>query len=74
MGIILSLIAIAVGAILRWAVTAEVDGLDIQTLGLIVMIVGLVGLLLSLVWWSSWLPWSRERDGRTVRIVDTPPR
>ena len=40
--------SIAVGAILTWAVTAEVSGLDIQVVGVILMIVGLVGFLLSI--------------------------
>ena len=54
MGIGVSLILVAVGAILTWAVNASVSGLDINTVGVILMIVGVVGLLLSLVFWSSW--------------------
>jgi len=54
MGLSLSLVLIAVGAILTWAVTAEVSGVDITTVGVILMIVGAVGALLSLVFWSSW--------------------
>ena len=54
MGIGVSLILIAVGAILTWAVNTEVSGVDIQTVGVILMIVGLAGALLSLVFWSSW--------------------
>jgi hypothetical protein len=49
-----SLFLIAVGAILTWAVTATANGLDVNTVGVILMIIGLVGLLLSLVFWSSW--------------------
>jgi Flp pilus assembly protein protease CpaA len=44
-----SLFLIAVGAILYFAVTATVAGLDIQTVGLILMIVGVIGLALGLV-------------------------
>jgi hypothetical protein len=44
-----SLFLIAVGAILNFAVTAEVAGVDLQTVGVILMIVGGVGLLLGLV-------------------------
>ena len=40
MGIGVSLILIAVGAILTWAVSAEVSGVDIQTIGVILLIVG----------------------------------
>ena len=54
MGLGVSLILIAVGAILTLAVTAEVSGLEIQTIGVILLIVGIAGFLLSLVFWSSW--------------------
>ena len=54
MGIGVSLLLIAVGAILTWAVEAEVSGIDITAVGVILMIVGLVGFLLSLLFWSSW--------------------
>lgn len=45
-----SLFLIALGAILHWAVTATLSGLNIQTVGLILIIVGIVGLVVSLVW------------------------
>jgi hypothetical protein len=54
MGVTASLILIAAGAILTWAVTADVSGVDINTVGVILLIVGIVGVLLSLVFWSSW--------------------
>ena len=54
MGIGVSLILIAVGAILTWAVSATVSGVDINTIGVILMVVGAAGLLISLVFWSSW--------------------
>ena len=54
MGITASLILIAAGAILRWAVTAQTSGIDLDTVGLILLIIGIVGFLLSIVWWSSW--------------------
>ena len=54
MGIGLSLILIAAGAILTWAVETSVSGLDITAVGVILMIVGLVGLVLSLALWSTW--------------------
>ncbi|HEY4096465.1 MAG TPA: DUF6458 family protein, partial [Baekduia sp.] len=43
-----SLFLIAVGAILKFAVTATVAGVDIQTVGVILMIVGVIGLALGL--------------------------
>ena len=48
MGIGTSIFLIAVGAILRYAVTATVQGIELQTVGLILMICGILGLLISL--------------------------
>jgi Flp pilus assembly protein protease CpaA len=53
-GIGVSIFLIAVGAILAFAVNAEVQGLDVQTVGWILLAVGLVGLVLSMIFWSSW--------------------
>lgn len=53
MGAVVSLILIAVGAILAFAVTKEASGVDIDMVGVILMIVGGVGLVLSLVFWST---------------------
>lgn len=63
MGISLSIFLVAIGAILTWAVSAEVSGVDITTMGVILMIVGIVGLVLSLAFWSSWGGFG-ARDGR----------
>jgi len=54
MGISVSLILIAVGAILTWAVTATTNGIDLNVVGVILMIVGAAGLILSMIFWSSW--------------------
>jgi hypothetical protein len=45
-----SLLLVAVGAILRYAVTADVSGIDLQVVGLILMIVGAIGAILSAIW------------------------
>jgi hypothetical protein len=45
-----SLFLVAVGAILRYAVTASVSGIDLQTVGVILMIVGAIGAILSVIW------------------------
>jgi hypothetical protein len=50
MGIGTSISLIALGAILKYAVTATVSGISIATVGVILMVVGVVGLLISLVW------------------------
>ncbi len=49
-----SLFLIAVGAILRFAVSATTSGFSIQTVGLILMIVGVIGLVISLFWMAVW--------------------
>lgn len=54
MGLVVSLIVIAVGAILVWGVTAESTDFNVDAVGVILIIVGLVGLVLSLVMWRSW--------------------
>jgi uncharacterized protein DUF6458 len=54
MGISLSILLIAVGAILAWAVNAEVSGIDVQVAGVILVVVGVIGLIASLIFWSSW--------------------
>jgi Zn-dependent protease with chaperone function len=54
MGIGVSMILTAVGAILIWGVNATASGLNIHTIGVILMIVGIVGFVMSLFFWSSW--------------------
>jgi hypothetical protein len=54
MGISFSIFLIAVGAILAWAVNAEVSGIDVQVAGVILVVVGVIGLIASLIFWSSW--------------------
>ena len=63
MGIGVSLLLVAVGAILVWAVNATVSGLELHTIGWILLIVGAVGALLSLIFWSSWGGWGAPADG-----------
>jgi len=54
MGISVSLLLSAAGAVLIWAVNASVAGLNIHTIGVILLIVGVVGFVTSLFFWSSW--------------------
>ena len=63
MGIGTSIFLIAVGAILYWAVDASVSGLEITTIGLILMICGVIGLVISLFFLGS------MRRGTTDRTV-----
>jgi hypothetical protein len=57
MGLVVSLILIAVGAILIWGVNAESTDFNVDAVGVILMIVGFVAFLLSLMMWRSfWGP------------------
>jgi hypothetical protein len=57
-----SIFLIAVGAILKFAVNADTEGFNIQTAGTILLIVGIVGLLISLLWMTLW----SDRRGRVA--------
>jgi Domain of unknown function (DUF6458) len=74
MGVPVSLLLIAVGAILAFAVNQDPDpAVDIDVVGWILMIVGLAGLLLSILWWERLGPgaWGWHRGGYPP---DGPPR
>jgi Domain of unknown function (DUF6458) len=73
MGLGVSIFLIAVGAILAFAVTAEVSGVDLNTVGWILMIVGLIGGLISLLFWSSWGGPGYFGRRRTTYVEDAPP-
>ena len=75
MGIGTSIFLIAVGAILDFAVTWRVQGVDLKTVGAILMIVGAIGLVLSLIFWNSWGGFGSravfvERDPSRRRVID----
>ena len=74
-----SILLIAVGAILKYAVTAHVSGIDLQTVGVILMLVGILGLILSLLYTFVWSDRARARsagpyDDRTRRLPPNDPR
>jgi Domain of unknown function (DUF6458) len=76
MGIGVSIFLIAVGLILALAVNVTTSGVDIDTIGWILVVVGAVGLLLSLIFWSSvgtWGPWRRETYARDDPYYDRRP-
>lgn len=73
MGIGLGLFLVAIGAILAWAVDADVSGVDITAVGYILLIVGAVAILLSLVFWSSWAGPGYYTRRRTYRDEPPPP-
>jgi hypothetical protein len=56
MGIGVSIFLLAVGAILAFAVHLPTNGIDLDTVGVILIVLGLIGLLLSLAFWEEWTP------------------
>jgi len=71
MGIGVSLILIAAGAILTWAINVSSSGFNINTIGIILMVVGAIGIILSLMFWSSWGGVGGTRR-RTTYVEDGP--
>ena len=68
-----SIVLIAIGAILKYAVTADVSGIDLQTVGTILMIVGILGLILSLLYTFAWSGGARARRREVEYSDDRPP-
>ena len=66
MGIGVSVFLMAVGAVLTFALEASADGINLDTVGIILMIAGAVGLLLFLFLWRDTAPWATRR-GAVVR-------
>ena len=65
-----SILLVAVGAILIWGVTGEASGIDVDAIGVILIVVGIIGGILSLVFWDRWgagMPWG---GSRRVRVVE----
>lgn len=63
-----SLVLIALGAILRFAVTKSISGIDIQTVGVVLLVVGVVGLILSLLYRFAYAA-PRRRDAAVERTA-----
>jgi Domain of unknown function (DUF6458) len=78
MSIGVSIFLLVVGAILTFAVNVSSPGFNINAVGIILMVAGALGLLWSLIFWSSFSPWTRRRrpmidtvyDGGTNHIVE----
>ena len=66
MGIGLSLFLVALGAILAFAVTDTLSGVDLGMVGWILMAVGALGVVLSAIYWSSWGGF----NGRRTTVVE----
>ncbi|MGH3052625.1 MAG: DUF6458 family protein [Gaiellaceae bacterium] len=71
MGLGVSLLLIAVGAILVWGLQSDVAGISEDAIGVILMVVGAAGLILSMMFWSSWGGVGGRR--RSTYVEDGPP-
>ena len=69
-----SIFLLVVWAILTFAVDVTAEGFNINTVGIILMVAGVIGLLLSLLFWSNLSPYRRRRRVDTAlpeeRIVE----
>ena len=77
MGISFSLLLSAAGAVLIWAVKATTSGINIHTVGVILLVAGIVGFVVSLFFWSSWGGFGARTagaGGSTVITEHTEPR
>ena len=72
MGIAVSLLLIAGGAILVWGVDKAVAGLNLDAIGVILIVIGIIGLVLSMIFWSSWGGWGGARR-RATYVEEGPP-
>ena len=72
-GIAISIVIFAAGAIMKYAITTPTPGFNLNTAGIILMIVGVVCALVSLLLWSSASPFGRHSQvtrRRSTRTVD----
>ncbi len=66
MGLTISILLAAAGAVMIWAVNASSSGFNVHTAGVILLVVGIIGAVLSLAFWSSWGGFG----GRDTAVVD----
>jgi membrane protein implicated in regulation of membrane protease activity len=69
MSIGVGIFLMVLGAILAFAVQTDVPGINVNTLGVILLIVGVVVVLYSLLFWSPLTPWGRRRAAARRRMV-----
>jgi hypothetical protein len=67
MGIGISVFLLAVGAILTFAIDVTTQGVNLDTVGVILMVVGALGLLMSMLFWSSFAPFASGGHDTYVR-------
>jgi hypothetical protein len=69
MSIGLGIFLMVLGAIMAFAVETDVPGINVNTLGVILLIIGFVIALYSLLFWSPLTPWGRRRVAARRRLV-----
>lgn len=74
MGIGVGILLTAVGAVLAFAVSIDTtgSGVNLHTIGLILLVVGILGILLSMFFWSSWGGFGGGRRGGSSTTVAPP--
>ncbi len=72
MGLPVSLILIAAGAILAWGITDEPSGLNLDAIGVILIVMGIIGFVLTLLMWRSW--WGPGYFNRATYVEGGPGR
>jgi hypothetical protein len=63
MGVSASLLLAAAGAVMLWAVNASSSGFNIHAAGVILLVVGIIGFVVSLFFWSSWGGFGSRESG-----------
>ena len=70
MGLGVSLLLIAAGAILAWGITSEPSGLDLDAIGIILIVIGIIGFVLSMLLWRTW--WGPGYFTRSTYVEGAP--
>jgi Domain of unknown function (DUF6458) len=73
MSIGVGIFLMVLGAILAFAVETDVPGINVNTVGVILLVTGFVVVLYSLLFWSSLTPWGRGREEEPVDIIEERP-
>jgi hypothetical protein len=71
MGTVVSMLLIAVGAIMRFAVTVKGHGFNVHTTGVILIVIGIIGAVLSIVYWASWGGFGHNGVGHRKTVIST---
>jgi hypothetical protein len=71
MGLVVSMVMITIGAVLRFAVSATTEGIDVHMVGVILMVVGILGAVMSIVFWASWGGFGPRRSTMVTTTAPT---